>query len=137
MWARDFLLPEDDYSEVPVPWDEYGNLLRTAWVAEGSDIVWKTARPFHATLRLAEYVRGRSWPYVTWLDENDKFYPMGLQDLVELLRTVPVDKGVVTAEWIPHRRVRSGRATPDVAFSYGLRLNLTRSERRIARLGHE
>ncbi len=117
--------------DVKVPWDEYGNLLRTPWVPEG-EVVWKVAKPFTARLRLAEFVRGRSASYVTWLNENDKFHPMYLADLVETLRTLPVERGgYVTAEWIPHQR-GTGRY-----ITCGLRLNLTRRERRMARFGHE
>ncbi|WP_424533680.1 hypothetical protein ACOZ38_25425 [Sphaerisporangium viridialbum] len=116
---------------VPIPWDEYGNLLRTAWVPEG-EVVWRIAKPFTARLRLAEFVRGRSAAYVTWLDEANKFYPMYLYDLIETLRTLPVERGgYVTAEWIPHQR-GTGRY-----ITFGLRLNLSRRERRMARFGHE
>lgn len=127
--TTDFDFLPVSWEDVDVPWDAYGNLLRKPWVPEG-EVIWKKAKPFFATLRIAEFVRGRQAPYVTWLDENDRFYPMHLWDLVETLRTVPSEiGGRVTAEWIPHQR-----GTKYV--TYGLRLNLSQAERRIARLGH-
>ncbi|GAA4599823.1 hypothetical protein GCM10023194_80830 [Planotetraspora phitsanulokensis] len=120
----------DDEDGLVVPFDEFGNLLRKPWVPEG-EVVWRPAEPFTARMHLAEFVRGKTAPYVTWLNEDNKFFPMYLADLVETLRTFDIERGgYLLAEWIPHRRGVGSYTT------YGLRLNLTRAERRMARFGH-
>ncbi|MEU1880869.1 hypothetical protein ABZ470_26480 [Streptosporangium sp. NPDC020072] len=108
-----------------VPFDEFGNLLRTAWAPLG-EVVWKAPEPFTARLELGEFARGRAAGFVVWLDSCGRLYPMSMTEMVDTVRTVGVELGgYVEAEWIPHRR----------GGVYGIRLHMARRERRRMRSG--
>ncbi|WP_433355539.1 hypothetical protein ACQP25_17010 [Microtetraspora malaysiensis] len=110
-----------------VPFDEFGNLLRKPWVPEG-EVMWRALEPFTARLQLSQFARGRAAGYVMWLDENSRFYPMSMTELVETVRTVGVEVGgYAEAEWIAHRR----------GGAYGIQLYMSRRERRRVRRGHD
>ncbi|MFD8529449.1 hypothetical protein ACFV0L_18715 [Streptosporangium canum] len=110
-----------------VPFDEFGNLLRKPWVPEG-EVVWRAPEPFTARLQLSQFARGRAAGFVMWLDDCGRLYPMSMTELVETVRTVPIEVGgYAEADWIAHRR--SG--------SYGIQLVMSRRERRRVRRDHD
>lgn len=98
-------------TDLQVPYDRYGNLI--GFPGNNPPFVWRTSRPFRATLRLEEVRRFVSSARTFWRDtETDARYPMLLPDLSDFLTTGSLTQGVSTNWWMAHKRGRN----------YGIRL---------------
>ncbi|MFI6889165.1 hypothetical protein [Streptosporangium canum] len=107
-----------------IPYDSFGNLIRDPRAERNlrpdEPIHERPAERFTATLALGKSIRVGASTYVTWFDEEGHLFPMFLSDLMLVLRTCDLSKGIVTAEWIPVKR----------DHNYGLQLYVDREARR-------
>ncbi|MER6171325.1 hypothetical protein [Streptosporangium sp. NPDC001681] len=88
-----------------IPYDSFGNLIRNPVAYSNlhpeETIHRRPAERFTATLTLGKSIRVGGATYVTWIDEEGHLFPMFLADLMVVLKTQDLAKGVVTAEWMP------------------------------------
>ncbi|WP_051165357.1 hypothetical protein [Nocardia testacea] len=86
-----------------------GNML--AYPDPGSEM--RTNAPFTATLRIVDYIRGRSAARFVLEDKATGLtFPMFLTDMLNVLQHASIEKGVVSGRWIGCKRGQN----------YGLRL---------------
>lgn len=65
---------------------------------------WRDPEVFEAELTLENVRSGMSAKYVMWTDARGCRWPMFIPELLELIKTGTVVRGVVLGRWIPRKR---------------------------------
>src|ERR1044072_488931 len=97
-----------------VPYNK-GSLLEWSALREGETVEdkssysyypdqWLPNEPFSATLTITGFSRGRSSAKFYFESAGNLRFPMFMTDMVDLVRTAKIDKGVVSGRWIVRKR---------------------------------
>lgn len=83
---------------IEVPFDLNGNQLDYAWNGNPR-VSWRTNYEFTTTMEIKDFLRGRSAAGWSLVDETGKTYYMFMSELLKVLQTKTIEKGVVEGKW--------------------------------------